>query len=334
MRRPSVGLVLVLLALLLFVPGAAARSVPSLPGTHTEPLHGSRSESVNWSGYDVTDGTYTTVTATWVQPRVKNAGGVFTATAFWVGLDGDGSETVEQIGTEAYSQGEVGYAAWYEMYPDYPVAIDMSIHSGDVLTGTVTWIKPSIFRLRLDNQTTNTSYSTDQYVGVPPALASAEIIAEAPSTGWNSVVHMADYTLCEFTGCAVDGKPLGDYDWTAIDMIDRNDARLSVALPLDATGTAFATTTDVTAPRTSVRGAGGWSREAVKLHFSATDVGLGVAHTEYSTDAGVTWTEGTSLVVGAPADHSGDGLHEVWYRSVDRAANVEKMRTCRVGVDT
>ena len=328
-----------LLALLLLAPIAAAAEraadgAPGLPGTHTRPLLGTRDESLNWSGYDVSGGTYSTVTATWVQPRVKSSGGSFSATAFWVGLDGDGSDTVEQIGTEAYSEGAVAYTAWYEMYPDYPVTIGMPIRPGDVLTATVTWIKPSIFRLRLDNATTGDSYSTDQIVNVPPALASAEIIAEAPVTQDGDVVRMADYTFCEFTGCSIDGKPLGDYDWTAIDMVSESDAKLSVALPIDATGTAFATTTDVAAPHTVVKGAGGWSREPVTLRFSASDAGLGVATTEYSTDAGTTWTEGVSLTIDAPADHSGDGRHEILYRSTDRAGNVEPARTCRVGIDT
>jgi len=338
MRRPLVGPALVLLALLLLAPAAAARGAgaapaPGLPDTHTRPLLGSRTESSNWSGYDVTGAAYTTVTATWVQPSIKSSGAEFSASAFWVGLDGDGSDTVEQIGTEAYSEGRVGYAAWYEMYPDYPVALGMSIHPGDRLTATATWIKPSIFRLRLENRTTHDTYSTDQVVSLPPALASAEVIAEAPSTGFN-VVRRADYTLCGFTDCTVDGLPLGSYDWTAIDMVGEGEDKLSVAGPLDASGTAFFTSTDVTAPIATVKGAGGWSDEPVTLRFSAQDAETGVDHIEYSTDGGTTWTPGTSLLVAAPADHSGDGMHKVLYRAVDRAANVGTARSCRVGIDT
>jgi len=148
------------------------------------------------------------------------------------------------------------------------------------------------------------------------------------------VVRIADYTLAAFTDCFVDGAPLGDYDWTAIDMVDRYRNRLSVALPLDATGTAFGVTTDVTAPVTVARGAGGWSNQPVTVRFRASDAGSGVASTEYSTDAGTTWTQGTELTIAAPADHSGDGAQKVLYRSVDRAGNVEEARTCRVGIDT
>ena len=54
------------------------------------------------------------------------------------GLDGDGSDTVEQIGTEGYSEGAVGYDAWYELYPAAPVTLGMTIRPGDLLTATVT----------------------------------------------------------------------------------------------------------------------------------------------------------------------------------------------------
>ena len=97
---------------------AGAAAAATRPATHTDPLvttlrprararppappfHGTTVTSSNWSGYDdSTDGPFTTVTATWVQPRVRTTGATFTDAAFWVGLDGDNSGTVEQIGTE------------------------------------------------------------------------------------------------------------------------------------------------------------------------------------------------------------------------------------------
>ncbi len=124
---------------------AGAAAAATRPATHTDPLvttlpaagvrpalgdrpfHGTTVTSSNWSGYDdSTDGPFTTVTATWVQPRVRTTGATFSDAAFWVGLDGDNSDTVEQIGTEGYSEGVAGYDAWYEMYPLYPVTIDMA----------------------------------------------------------------------------------------------------------------------------------------------------------------------------------------------------------------
>jgi hypothetical protein len=94
---------------------------------------------------------------------------------------------------------------------------------------------------------------------------------------------------------------------------------------------------DAVAPTTTVAGADAlWHDGAVALSFSALDNtgGTGVAYSEYSLDTGATWTKGNALTIPAPADHSGDGLHTVLYRSADDAGNLEKARSCTVKIDT
>src|SRR4051794_32080572 len=61
------------------------------------------STSSNWSGYAVTGGTYTSVSASWTEPSVSCSGTAYSS--FWVGLDGDTSSTVEQTGTDADCSG-------------------------------------------------------------------------------------------------------------------------------------------------------------------------------------------------------------------------------------
>jgi hypothetical protein len=94
---------------------------------------------------------------------------------------------------------------------------------------------------------------------------------------------------------------------------------------------------DTTAPTTVASGAvnGKWYRAAVTVSFAASDNagGSGVASTEYSLDGGE-WTKGSSLLLPAPADHSGDLLHTILYRSADIAGNVEAQKTVKVGIDT
>ena len=103
-------------------------------------LGGAIVSSSNWAGYDATGDDFESVQATWSQPYVQPDYSKDTDGCFWVGLDGDGgSQTVEQIGTEGYSQdGSVSYDAWYEMYPADSVQIEMTISPGDLMTGTVT----------------------------------------------------------------------------------------------------------------------------------------------------------------------------------------------------
>jgi hypothetical protein len=78
-----------------------------------------------------------------------------------------------------------------------------------------------------------------------------------------------------------------------------------------------------------------WHNTPVTVNFSAVDPGKGVDYTEYNLD-GTGWVHGTSCVVPAPAGHTGDGLHTIQYRSVDKAtpANAEATKNCQVKIDT
>jgi hypothetical protein len=90
---------------------------------------------------------------------------------------------------------------------------------------------------------------------------------------------------------------------------------------------------DATPPTTTDDAPAGWVDHDVTVTLSATDAGSGVARTEYRLDGSV-WTSGTHVTVKAPADHSGDGVHTIDYRSVDAAGNDETDRTCAVRIDT
>ena len=55
--------------------------------------------SQNWSGYAAHGKTYTKISASWVEPT-GHCTSSRTFSSFWVGLDGFGSRTVEQTGSE------------------------------------------------------------------------------------------------------------------------------------------------------------------------------------------------------------------------------------------
>jgi hypothetical protein len=87
---------------------------------------------------------------------------------------------------------------------------------------------------------------------------------------------------------------------------------------------------DITPPTTIVHNAdAAWHNTDVTLAFTATDAGTGVARTEYSVGGGA-WTTGTSVTV---ASFANDGIHEVRYRSVDNAGNVEPAQSASVKID-
>ncbi len=348
---------------------APARAAATHPAITIQPLvapHqllGTRSTSPNWSGYDVTGGPFTSVTATWKQPRVRPSAAFLTDAAFWVGIDGDSpdpvddpSQTVEQIGTEGYSlQGRVYYDAWYEMYPgaaQFLPATKMAIHPGDVVTASVTWAAAAPatgtapateegFTLKLVDHTTDTTFTHTEYTSktsVAPARSSVEVVAEAPSLSDRSILPIADFGLATFRGCAFEDQPIGAFDWSRIDMVSWDTNAVVVATSaLSPDGTAFSVTTDLKRPVTTVFGADAvWHSRPVTLRFSAADNsgGTGVAYTQYSLDGGSTWTTGGSVTLPAPSDHSADGATTVWYRSADKAGNLEQRRSCTVLIDT
>ena len=95
--------------------------------------------STNWSGYAATTGPYTSVSASWTQPAGTCSLGAQQA-AFWVGLDGYSSSSVEQTGSEVDCVGSTAhYFAWYEMYPNASVTYSNTVRPGDHFNASVTF---------------------------------------------------------------------------------------------------------------------------------------------------------------------------------------------------
>ncbi|WBB79182.1 ThuA domain-containing protein [Micromonospora sp. WMMD882] len=92
--------------------------------------------------------------------------------------------------------------------------------------------------------------------------------------------------------------------------------------------------TDETAPVTTATVSGtaveGWYPGPVTVTLAATDEdgGSGVAGTQYQLDDATTWTDYT-----APVAVSGDGEHELRFRSTDEAGNVEETKSVPVRID-
>ncbi|MFJ9775072.1 G1 family glutamic endopeptidase [Kitasatospora sp. NPDC101157] len=178
-------------------------------------LHGTSS---NWAGYVSTGGKFTSVSADWVQPAVTCTD-TDSWSAFWVGLDGDGSKTVEQIGTEAdCSGGSPVYSAWYEMFPSYPVDLRDPVEPGDHLTASVTTDGSGVFTLSLTDLTRGWSRSVRKTLK-SATLASAEVIAEAPSSLFG-VLPLADFHTVGFTDATVNGQSLAAAKASSIDMAE------------------------------------------------------------------------------------------------------------------
>lgn len=187
-----------------------AKAMKIAPRSHKRPvwIHRQRdattSETYNWSGYAVTGatGSVTDVKTSWVVPSVNCSVAPNGYSAFWVGVDGWNSSTVEQIGTDSDCVNLLGtqagaptYYAWFEFYPqnayliglytDLGVCKSDCVYPGDVISAEVSsGAEPSPhdgprFTVTITDLTRNWSFTTSSFV--PGALqSSAEWIAETP----------------------------------------------------------------------------------------------------------------------------------------------------------
>ena len=111
--------------------------------------------SENWAGYAAmgTAGAFTSVSASWAEPTATCSASE-TFSSFWVGLDGAGTNSVEQTGTEAdCANGAATYEGWFEMFPNPPVFYDNPVNPGDALSAWVVANGGGSFTLTLTDST-------------------------------------------------------------------------------------------------------------------------------------------------------------------------------------
>ena len=200
--------------------------------------------SENWAGYvsDGGTGTFTSVSASWAQPAVTCTA-TNTFSSFWVGLDGDGTATVEQTGTEADCDGGTpSYQGWFEMFPNAPVFFDHPVQPGDAMSASVVAAGGGVFTLTLTDSTQGWTQTTNQ-TSDTAQLGSAEVIAEAPSDGTGAVLPLSNFGTVTFTDATVDNTAFGNENPSALAMVSASN--ITEATPSALTGgNAFTVTWD------------------------------------------------------------------------------------------
>jgi hypothetical protein len=227
----------------LAVLGAILAAAPSAGATLSRhaPRHGfGHGTSTNWSGYAVGGTGATNVIGTWTEPAVRCAAGENSWSAPWVGIDGDTSNTVEQIGTDSDCQnGTPVYYAWWEMYPKRSILIPMTVSPGDSMTGQVTYQPSAGFVLTLTDDTTGATFTTTQ--ALKKAMrTSVEWIMEGPSSGLLSNFGSVPFSSASATINGQTGS-LGSFTTaTPITMVSQQGAVR--AAPSKASGGSFSVT--------------------------------------------------------------------------------------------
>jgi hypothetical protein len=189
---------------------------------------GALESSTNWAGYVASHGCFTSVTATWTVPAVRDGAQPTEVVAIWVGIDGRGTRNLEQIGTlSAMLGGSPSYEVWYEVVPQPPVYVRLPVRPGDSITASVTTSGDGKFTLFIRNNTTNAAYSTLQ--PSPGAdLVTAEVVAEAPA-GVSGPVPLPNFGTLRFTHARVNGQPIGTYRWDRLSMSSNGTAQATTS---------------------------------------------------------------------------------------------------------
>ena len=218
--------------------------------------------STNWSGYSVLGSSFTAVTGSWVVPTASCSGvSGDQYAAFWVGLDGYNSGTVEQTGTDSDCVGKKpNYYVWYEFYPraSYEVT-SVPVKPGDVIFAFVYYESSSKeFLVGVTDETTGKSFTkTGKVSGAD--RSSAEWITEAPCctlsggilplSDFGTITLGSDSTGVNNTNWASDTSltaPIGSFPATNVIEINKTASstspQTSKCSTLSSDGTSFSCT--------------------------------------------------------------------------------------------
>ncbi len=190
--------------------------------------------STNWSGYVVTGGSgaFNSVSSNWTEPAASCSSQTQYA-AFWVGLDGYNSDSVEQTGSDSdCSGGSPDYYGWYEMYPADPVYFTNPVAPGDSMSASVT-VSGTSYTLTLTDSTqgwTQTEHESGSY-----SNSSAEVITEAPSSSAGPL-PLADFGTINYSGASANGSSMGSQNPTSITMVGSSGDQLDSTSAIDGSG--------------------------------------------------------------------------------------------------
>jgi hypothetical protein len=207
----------------------------------------SQVDSTNWSGYADTGSNFTKATGTWREPGVSCSRSE-TYAAFWVGIDGYSSDSVEQDGTLIECYGGTAYQySWWEMYPTNDIqVVGESVAAGDSISASVVRSGDSYTLSVTDSTHSANSFSTTQSCS-DCANSSAEWIAEAPCcTSSGGILPLADFGTWTESGATVtEGSTSGvisSFTDDEITMIDNSNRVKAEPGSLNGSGSGFSVT--------------------------------------------------------------------------------------------
>jgi hypothetical protein len=218
-----------------------------VPGHSQHQISGLTSvQSTNWSGYADTGSAFSKVTGRWTEPSPTCSSQRESLAAFWIGIDGYSSNSVEQDGTliECYHRTAYQYT-WWEMYPTNAIqVVGSTLGAGDSISASVVRSGTSYTLSVTDSTHPANSFTTTQSCG-SCANTSAEWIAEAPS-GSSGVFPLAHFSPWTDAGSTVTAGStsgvISSFTDNEITMVDSSGAVKAAPGPLNSGGNGFSVT--------------------------------------------------------------------------------------------
>lgn len=199
-------------------------------GAHAAPT---AEHASTWSGYLVRGATFTSVSAHWVQPAISCSTPTSRA-SFWIGFDGFGTPTVEQVGTIGECHGGntvVTYRAWWEMVASTGDrgSQPFAVKPGDHIDASVRY-SGGAYDLDVRDETNGGHFSVSETCTVTCERSMAEWIVEAPGSG---TYALANYKRARFTSAkaAAGGASKGIGSFPEVDAITMIRAGTTLSTP-------------------------------------------------------------------------------------------------------
>lgn len=203
-------------------------------------------QSTNWGGYADTGSSFSRVTASWTEPSATCSRSTEQLAAFWVGIDGYSSSSVEQDGTliECF-RGQAFQFTWWEMYPTNDIqVVGQTLAAGDAITSTVTRSGTSYTLTVTDSTHSANSFTVTESCS-SCANTSAEWIAEAPSSS-SSIFPLANFGSWTASGASVTAGgtsgTISSFTDDQITMIDSSNRVKAQPGSLNGSGNGFSVT--------------------------------------------------------------------------------------------
>lgn len=203
-------------------------------------------QSTNWGGYADTGSGFSKVTGSWTEPSATCNRRQTSLDAFWVGIDGFTSGSVEQDGTLIEcSRGTAFHFTWWEMFPTNAVqVVGQTAAAGDHISASVVRSGTSYTLSVTDSTHTADSFTTTQSCS-SCVNTSAEWIAEAPS-GSGGIEPLAQFSTFTMSNATVTAGStsgvISSFPDDEITMVDNSGAVKAQPSALNSSGNGFSVT--------------------------------------------------------------------------------------------